>query len=198
MKVSLIVFIFWLFSVFQRWTHYSFSSWKWVWKLFRGLKLWIHDSPTKCKTTIFVFHPPPTQHERLWVTLALILTNYQQSSVSGVDVRPVWLQGREDWIHALSKPLVGRWWWWWGGQWSWSTPVLLCGHLFVSLPPPYFFSYLGLFWLPALHFTTLNIPHPLKVSSKSTLPSWGRGGAAVTGPILGIGEPLCIWNPDPV
>jgi len=108
MKVSLIVFIFWLFSVFQRWTHYSFSSWKWVWKLFRGLKLWIHDSPTKCKTTIFVFHPPPTQHERLWVTLALILTNYQQSSVSGVDVRPVWLQGREDWIHALSKPLVGR------------------------------------------------------------------------------------------
>ena len=63
-----------------------------------------------------------------------------------------------------------------GGRWfSWSTPILLCCHLFVSLPPPYFFSYLGLFWLAALHFTTLNIPCPLKVSSKSTLPSWGGG-----------------------
>ena len=39
---------------------------------------------------------------------------YQQSSISGVVVPPVWLQGREDWIHALSKPLVGLWWWWWG------------------------------------------------------------------------------------
>ena len=62
-----------------------------------------------------------------------------------------------------------------GGGFCWSTPVLLCGHLFVSLPPAYFFSYLGLFWLAALHFTTLNIPRPLKVSSKSTLPSWGMG-----------------------
>ena len=72
-----------------------------------------------------------------------------------------------------------------GGRWfSWSTPILLCGHLFVSLPPPYFFSYLGLFWLAALHFTTLNIPRPLKVSSKSTLPSWGGGG------VMGMG----IWG----
>lgn len=94
MTVSLILFIFWLFSVFQRWTHYSFSSWKWVWKLFWGLKLWIHDSPAKCKTTIFVFHPPPTQHQRLWVILALILTNYPQSSISGMVVRPVWLNNR--------------------------------------------------------------------------------------------------------
>ena len=57
MKVSLIFFIIWLFSVFQRWTHYSFSSWKWVWRLFRGLKLWIHDSPTKCKTMILCVSP---------------------------------------------------------------------------------------------------------------------------------------------
>ena len=155
MKVSLIIYIFWLFLVFQRWTHYSFSSWKWVWRLFRGLKLWIHDSPTKCKTTIFVFHSPPTQHQRLWVTLALILTNYSQSSISGMvvhfslrsgflcinkwvcnQISPVWLQGqgRIGFIHCQS-PLWGGV----GGGMGWSTPVLLCGS-FVCVPPsPLFF-----------------------------------------------------------
>ena len=42
----------------------------------------------------------------------------------------VWLQGREDWIHAPSKPLkeVG----------GWSTPVLLCGSFFYPSLPPIF------------------------------------------------------------
>ena len=116
---------------------------------------------------------------------------YQQSSISGVVVPPVWLQGREDWIHALSKPLVGLWWWWWGGGggrgFSWSTPILLCGHLFVSLPPsPLFFLLSWSILACSTSFHYIKHSPSSRSPSKSTLPSWGGGGGMGMG-IWGLG-----------
>ena len=63
---------------------------------------------------------------------------------------PVWLHEWEDWIHALSKPLVM------GGGWVWSSPFFLHGSFVWTslLPlPPHLFSYLGLILSPCRLWT---------------------------------------------
>ena len=57
-------------------------------------------------------------------------------------IRPVWLQGRKDWIHApVEAPFGGGG----GGVYTRFAPGFVC----LTLPPRYFFSYLGLVLSPS-------------------------------------------------